>query len=344
MPCFQYCVKSPKHPFHTWSSPKKNGVPFPTAKVGIQWYSAMVPSILNFSYQILHVWSKFFLYSQSICSFTHWWNHLVHPQRKWRNIGWTELPTLGCTAANLSKANGWFHPTPFGHSRVVFRGAAVFMRSNVIKEPSLWGPWFLVPSSSNCSTDIALTILGSWYWTDWTHNRKTLKEIIESHVCRCHMTLHLDFCHRNFMANFPESWGPWLCAATMHGLLLQKPRETRGKWQLDHPKKVVKAALVCYINDPHRKVFFLKYPETNRTYRTWNMNPRHNQQKNQQNTSFLGPLWPSYILDVLTYKSSADTKPAFSHLECIGYSNPSGMAPSTTPPPVTSRGSTGVSF
>ena len=28
--------------------------------------------------------------------------------------------------------------------------------------------------------------LGSWYWTDWTHNHKTLKEIIESHVCRAH--------------------------------------------------------------------------------------------------------------------------------------------------------------
>ena len=35
-------------------------------------------------------------------------------------------------------------------------------------------------------TILHLNILGSWYWTDWTHNHKTLKEIIESHVCRAH--------------------------------------------------------------------------------------------------------------------------------------------------------------
>lgn len=39
---------------------------------------------------------------------------------------WTELATLGCTAANLSKANGWFHPTPFGHSRCGMKQVPLF--------------------------------------------------------------------------------------------------------------------------------------------------------------------------------------------------------------------------
>lgn len=115
MPCFQYCVKSPKHPFHTWSSPKKMGYHFQLPKWESNdtqpWFRPFWTSPTKYCMSDLN--SSYIL---SICSFTHWWNHLVHPQKMWRNIGWTELATLGCTAANLSKATGWFHPTPFGHS------------------------------------------------------------------------------------------------------------------------------------------------------------------------------------------------------------------------------------
>lgn len=79
--CFQYCVKSPKHPFHTWSSPKKMGYHFKLPKWESNdtqpWFRPFWTSPTKYCMSDLN--SSHIL---SICSFTHWWNHLVHPQKK----------------------------------------------------------------------------------------------------------------------------------------------------------------------------------------------------------------------------------------------------------------------
>lgn len=205
MPCFQYCVKSPKrHPFHTWSSPKKMGYHFQLPKWESNdtqpWFRPFWTSPSKYCMSE----SKFFPYSKhlQLHSLIYTWSTL---KRCDETPHWTELATLGCTAANLSKANGWvLPPTPFGHSRCgmkqvpLFSCGAMWSKNHHFGDHDFWCRLQAIAQQNY----IALTILGSWYWTDWTHNHKTLKEIIESHVCRCHMTLHLDFYDINFHGTF----------------------------------------------------------------------------------------------------------------------------------------------
>lgn len=147
----------------------------------------MVPSILNFSFQILHVWSKFFLYSQSICSFTHWWNHLVHPQTMWRNItlDWACHSRLYCRKSQQGKTDGSI-PHPSVTRRVVWSKCRCFHAEQCDQRTITLGTMIFGAVFKQLLNRYCTYNLGSWYWTDWTHNHKTLKEIIESHVCRAH--------------------------------------------------------------------------------------------------------------------------------------------------------------
>ena len=200
MPCFQYCVKSPKHPFHTWSSPKKMGYHFQLPKWESNdtqpWFRPFWTSPTKYCMSDLN--SSYILeaFAASLIDETTW----STLKRCDETSRWTELATLGCTAANLSKANG--------------------SKNHHFGDHDFW-----CRLQANCSTELSILHLQFWAVDTGLIEHiitKTLKEIFESHVRRCHITLHLDFYDRNFMAKFPESWGPWLCAATMHGLLLSQ--------------------------------------------------------------------------------------------------------------------------
>ena len=182
----------------------------------------------------------------SICSFTHWWNHLVHPQKMWRNIGWTELPTLGCTAANLSKANGWFHPTPFGHSPCGISRCRCFHAEQCDQRTITLGTMIFGAVFKQLLNRYCTYNLGSWYWTDWTHNHKTLKEIIESHVCCAH---------------YPS---PRIFPQKFHGKFSGKLRtqamRSNDAWATPIPKRWSRRLWFAILMTPHRKEDFFEIP------------------------------------------------------------------------------------
>ena len=89
---------------------------------------------------------------------------------------------------------------------------------------------------------ISLTILGSWYWTDWTHNHKTLKEIIESHVCCAH---------------YPS---PRIFPQKFHGKFSGKLRtqamRSNDAWATPIPKRWSRRLWFAILMTPHRKEDF----------------------------------------------------------------------------------------